>query len=207
MSKATPNDFPEMLENANHSYLGKVVSVGPFNGFRPSGITLHYTADRDIARVVKTLKDRGLGYNVIIDRDGTIYQTAKLTDRCYHAGKAIWNGKSPNRTHLSISLISWGFVKEAGPHYEAWNREMVPAWDVKDRFGQYWDAATEAQERSMLQLLVLLVGLGIDPGEICGHDECALPPGRKADPGGVIGVRPKNLRDQIKAITSRTSLS
>jgi N-acetyl-anhydromuramyl-L-alanine amidase AmpD len=122
-----------------------------------------------------------IGYHFIIDRDGSLHQTASLSHSVNHAGKAMWNGQSPNRTHLAIAFISWGFLTDES---KAWNGTQVAG--VKRR-GKLWDPASEAQENRLNKLLGELIRFyGISPLNICGHDECAIPQGRKADPGGSL---------------------
>lgn len=159
----------------------------------PTGITIHYTADGDIDRVKREMDKSKIGYHFIIDRDGLIHQTAALTKSVNHAGKALWNGQSPNRTHIAIAVVSWGLVND---DKIAWNGTKVP-FAVK-RKGQYWDSATPAQERSLMKLLFGLISdFQIRASNICGHDECALPPGRKIDPGCVFSFSMPELRKAL----------
>lgn len=192
--------FPQKYPKASHLYLGTLKAVGPFAAGKPSGITVHYTADRDLARSMKALQARELAYHVLIDRHGAAYQTVDLTSRVWHAGKAMWLGEAPNHTHLAVSLVSWGELEElAAGAYQAWNGTAVPTSDVASRLGGHWDAATAAQEASLVEFLAWACSLGIAPEAITGHDECCVPKGRKVDPGGVLSTPMEGLRDAVRS--------
>ncbi len=181
-----------------------VPAIGKFANGMPTGVSIHYSADRDLNRTIRTLKARNLGYHLIIDRDGTIVQTCYLDSRCSHAGPSIWNGLSCNRYHVAICVLSWGEVKKKPEGFLAWNSAQVPAKDVVYRpfniggSKGYWDAATDAQEKSLIDVLRWFLMQGISYSAICGHDEAASPPGRKIDPGGVIRWNMDELRAMLK---------
>ncbi len=176
-----------------------------FQNGRPQGVTIHYTAGRSLAGSIEALKQRDLNYHLIIDRDGKITQTSFLRWRVNHAGKAIWNGVSPNQTHVAVCLVSWGELEEVTDKkgetiYTAWNGSIVrDAVQRKDSFGNmsWWDSTTFIQENSLLGVLEWFVGCGINPMNICGHDEAALPKGRKRDPGGVLSLSMAQIRDRL----------
>jgi len=160
----------------------------------PTGITVHYTADGDIARVKREMDKSKVGYHFIIDRNGALHQTANLTKSVNHAGKAMWNGQSPNRTHIAVAIVSWGFLNDDGL---AWNGTKVIGTKRK---GQLWDAASEAQEKMLMHLLrELMADFAISPGNICGHDECALPKGRKSDPGQTLSMSMSDIRKMLSS--------
>ena len=158
----------------------------------PTGITIHYTADGDLDRVKREMETKGVGYHFIIDRDGSLHQTANLLKAVNHAGKAMWNGQSPNRTHIAIAFISWGLLNSDSL---AWNGSK--AVGVKRR-GHLWDAATPEQEERLSTLVrQLMREFAISAANICGHDECALPQGRKVDPGGSLLLSMGDFRKAI----------
>ena len=191
-----PMSFPDTYPKADQRFNGQMKVGGSFLNGLPQGVTVHYTADRDLDRTVRALVARELGYHLLITRDGTVHQCAPLTKTMWHAGRAVWGLLSPNKTHVAISIVSWGEVEQLAPGaYEAWNGSIVPTKEVEQRQGdRYWDIATPEQEASLVDALVWLCGKGIDWTQICGHDECALPKGRKSDPGGVIQMTMEQLR-------------
>lgn len=184
-----------------YTYATKVLKTlptwGKFSDL-PIGVTIHYTADDSLERSISALRMAGLGYHIIIDRDGSTYQCAPFTDRVYHAGKALWHGYKPNSSHIAISLISWGKLS----HGKSWRGDVVPEAEIAERWGGQWHEATPVQGQVLMNLLRWLVEAGIDPRHICGHDECALPPGRKVDPGGVLSKTMAEIRAQFTGVFS-----
>jgi N-acetyl-anhydromuramyl-L-alanine amidase AmpD len=147
---------------------------------------------------VSALKARDLGYHILIDRSGTIFQCLGFHVTTWHAGKALWKEQSPNRHHISVSLISWGELDLDMGVYKSWNDTVVPPHEVRSRDGSHWDKAPAMQEASLEQVLRWCVDSGIPPGNICGHDECAIPKGRKVDPGGVLCSSIDQIRESLE---------
>jgi hypothetical protein len=119
---------------------------------------------------------------------------------------ASWRGKSPNRSHLAVALASWGQLKFEGKKLKTWIGEPYAPDAAVYRAGNlglaktWWDAATAEQVAVLIDVLkYFVVEMKIDPENICGHDECALPHGRKPDPGGVLPSTMAHLREIIKA--------
>lgn len=166
------------------------------------GVTVHHAADRDLDRVKKHGASTRIGYHLVIDRDGFVHQTAYLDQQVAHAGNALWNGVSPNRAHVAVCVLSWGRVTRGDGGFKSWSGALVPTADVVRRPGRdgkpgTWDLTTAKQEAALLDVLAWLVACGIDPAQVCGHDECALPLGRKDDPGGVLSCSMKQVRERL----------
>jgi len=169
------------------------ISVNPFLGTGPVGITLHYTADDDIERVKRQMKESIIGYHIIISKDGRVHQTSRLDRTVNHAGRALWQKQSPNRAHIAIAIISWGRLDS---NKKSWNGTLCP--DAIYRNGFWWDSATQEQEEKVLFLCKYFrnkMRLPVD--SICGHDECALPAGRKIDPGHIMSFDMEQLRKKV----------
>src|ERR1051326_1245907 len=99
--------IPEKYPKADLRHFGKVHTDGVFHG-GPLGVTVHYTAGRGIDGTVQSLVESDLGYHLLIGRDGTVFQLASTRFKLWHAGKAAWNGLSPNASHVAICFESWG---------------------------------------------------------------------------------------------------
>lgn len=201
--------FPELYEHVSEIYKLNQLAQGKLPSGSPRGVTVHYSAERDMESTVKALAGRGLevkslGYHLLIDRAGRAIQLTSFSHRVYHAGHAMWNGSSPNSSHIAVSLLSYGLLKrDAGGIFTSWFGEIVPKEDAQLRPNNvngrkdYWDAATFAQEVELYRFLRWCVTKGIDPENICGHDECAVPHGRKVDPGGVLSGTMAHVRDVL----------
>jgi len=170
---------------------------------KASGVTVHYLAEVNVEAAIASLRKEGLGYHVIIDRDGKLYQTCYFSHKVAHAGVAKWNGKSPNSHHVAVAVASWGAVGLKDKKFFSWAGHQIPAGEVARRPGNlgnqlyHWHAATQTQEATLMMFLRWCVSKGISPKDVCGHDECAIPAGRKADPGGVLTWTMKELRDVL----------
>jgi N-acetyl-anhydromuramyl-L-alanine amidase AmpD len=197
--------FPKVFPHVKGLLQFDMSAKETFAGGKPIGAVVHYTADGDAAAGAASLVAAGLGYHLIVAKDGSVYQMASLTRKVWHAGKAAWRGHSPNQTCLAVALVSWGFLRPSpGDAYRTYLGTLVVpgavAWRTDNRFGivQPWDAATPAQTSALETILQRCLDLGMDPDMICGHDECALPAGRKMDPGGVLPYTMADLRKRLK---------
>lgn len=165
--------------------------------FSPTGITIHYTATGSVEAAHNGLKSAKLNYHLIIDQNGEIVQTAKLTHRVNHAGKAEWLGMTPNRHHIAIALVSWGHLDE---NSKSWAGVKIDSKNVRIKNKIRWHKCTAKQEASLILTCRWFVQKGIAPLHICGHDECCIPAGRKLDPGGVISNNMEDLRRLLCAV-------
>lgn len=195
--------FPKLYPHVHGILSPGDITQAPFAAGRPEGVTLHYTADRNFQRTYRELVSNQLGYHFVIDRDGRVYQLAYLDRTVNHAGKAMWEGKSPNRAHLSIALISWGMLEEKNGELVAWTGERIREHEIVFRPSNIdghiyaWDGATMEQEQSLMMILKWIILNGVDPKNVCDHSECALPVGRKQDIGGVLSQTMHSLRLKI----------
>lgn len=192
--------FPDLYPLVTKIIEPDAMSDGLMGGV-PLGVTVHYLGERRVENAVQSLRKEKLGYHAIIDRDGAFIQTAYFKHKVSHAGKASWNGVSPNRRHISVALASWGEVKKSDDFkYTSWAGTRIPLFEVSLRKGNidndwhFWDVATPAQENTLFDFLKWATAQGISPKNICGHDEAALPFGRKNDPGGVLSMTMAQLR-------------
>jgi N-acetyl-anhydromuramyl-L-alanine amidase AmpD len=198
-----PDVYPWVYKLVSPTALG----VGPM---QPLGICVHYLADRDVDRSILGLKEAGLGYHLIIDRSGRIYQTCYFNLRVNHAGVAEWNGLSPNRNFIAIALASWGYLETGN---KAWNGAIIDVKETALRPSNIsqklmrWDAATEVQETALINCIGWLMSKGISVKNICGHDESAKPVGRKQDPGGVLSRTMVEMRPLLEAMQRKKPIS
>ena len=140
---------------------------------------------------------------ILIEPDGGLIQLARLDRSVAHAGKAQWNGKSPNRCHLSFCLLNWGWLEQHGEDFKSWAGAFVlgdNAKTGKDITGKkrFWHSATPEQFNSLVRISKWAMAHGISPDDVCGHDEAALPLGRKLDPGGVLPCSMGDFRELLR---------
>jgi N-acetyl-anhydromuramyl-L-alanine amidase AmpD len=170
------------------------------NELIPKGITVHYTAGGRATSSIAHLESVGLGYHLLIDRDGTVWQMYYLDSTCSHAGKASWKGFSPNLSHISIALCSYGLLTPSASIKDSFLNEYgYEVAQVSYRQNQYWEPATQEQEEALFDICLWLCrSFDINTDNICGHSEACLPRGRKLDPGGVLDYPMSYFRKVMK---------
>ena len=102
---------------------------------------------------------RGSSLDYAIGKDGKIVQHVKDSDRAWHAGRSIWKGRnSCNDYTIGIELVNLNNGQDPYP---------------------------EAQHRANVALCAYLRRrYNFKAGDIVGHLNVAIPPGRKSDPRG-----------------------
>lgn len=183
-----------------------ILTVGGWEHQTPVGITVHCSAERGLVKTVKTMARTKHGYHILIARDGTVHQTAYLDRTVNHAGVAAWNNFDPNKNHLSVSVQSWGeLTKDDSGMFRNRAGSIIPENEAAYRTANngvaaWWDFATIRQEIALMQFLIwAMKTFGISAANICGHDECALPQGRGAGPGGILTYRMADIRKVLAA--------
>ncbi len=178
--------------------------AGSYQTGKPLGITIHYTADDNLKRIFEESEKTGVGYHVVIDKGGLVYQTAYFNKPVAHAGKAMWEGLSPNRNHVAIAFLCWGKLTIDGDdNFISWAKKIIDPKNVrlgKDILGKecFYEKATEQQEKSLLDVVQYVsTTYNLISKNFCGHDECALPLGRKADPAGSLSFSMADLRKKF----------
>ena len=131
---------------------------------RPAGmpvdaIVIHYT-DLPLRETIELLSLPGhpASTHYVIDRDGALYQMVSERRRAWHSGVSRLAGREDvNDFSIGVDLV---FEPEHHERYE------------------------EVQYQVLLDLIDgIRTRHPIDPALVTGHEDVALPPGRKADPG------------------------
>lgn len=131
---------------------------------RPPGVVvdavvIHYT-DLPLAESLEILRspDHPASTHYVITRDGALFQLVPESKRAWHAGVSHLAGRDRvNDFSIGIDLV------------------FEPGIDA---------GYTERQYEVLLKLLDgIRTRHPIDPALVTGHEDVALPPGRKQDPG------------------------
>jgi N-acetylmuramoyl-L-alanine amidase len=161
-------------------------------GFRPEGIVLHDTAGRlDRYSSVNWFLDptAKASAHFVIERDGEITQMAKLSDKCWHAGRSMFKSRpNVNAFAFGIEIVNLGKVSKAGENvYRTWFNKTYHQGEDGLQFEHvptphhgsgHWHSYTEAQIASVLELCRLL-RQEYDIRWITTHWD--ISPGRKVD--------------------------
>jgi LysM repeat protein len=126
-----------------------------------TAITIHATANSTLKGVIDWFNNPHamVSAHYTIDKDGTIVQHVKDSDRAWHAGQSAWKGRqSCNDYCLGIELVNLNDGQDPYP---------------------------EAQHQANVSLCAYLCyTYHIATTDIMGHLDICLPPGRKSDPKG-----------------------
>lgn len=166
------------------------------------GILIHYTAGgsgRGTARWAQG-KIRA-SWHFLICRDGHTIQQVSLDREAWHAGISEWPHSSgetltgANHHSVGIELANRGLLQrsadgtfwfEAGGRLHPYEGPDPVEWDLCYFDGTamrgWWEPFPDAQIEALKELLGDLSAVGV-PLRLLGHEEVAMPLGRKMDPG------------------------
>ena len=176
----------------------------------PKGVLIHYTVSNRKASsaqaVMKSLARRGLGCPVM-DENGVIHIPKgfdPLKDVGYHAGKSAYAGKSGMSLYMvGLEVCCWGRLSSE-------TRKYVKADEIRRASSKIANIAkgdyqmfTQKQERAILDFIAYVKAMSPDWGGVewvRGHDEVAVPLGRKTDPGYSLSKPMPQYREMLKQL-------
>jgi N-acetylmuramoyl-L-alanine amidase len=145
-------------------------------------LVIHFTAGASAESSIefwRTPAAKGASAHLVIDRDGTVYQTRPFDRTCGHAGVSKWRGhKNLNTCTLGIELANAGDDERLT---KRWSKH--PTIEARHKNGgtlKQWEAYPLAQLAACEQVAKALV-TRYKLDDIVGHDDIA--PTRKNDPG------------------------
>ncbi|MFE2860986.1 N-acetylmuramoyl-L-alanine amidase [Sphingobacterium multivorum] len=147
-------------------------------------ILLHFDAASNSTSAVNwlTQKASGVSADLHITRDGKVTQMAKFNQITWHAGRSEWNGfTNLNRYAIGIEQENMGMVKGV---YQDW---------------------TEVQIQKCIEVCKALVKAYPSITDILGHEEVAMPRGRKDDPGPKFPM--DRVRREVFGIVTKVNTS
>ncbi len=147
-------------------------------------ILLHFDAASNSTSAVNwlTQKASGVSADLHITRAGHVRQMAPFNNITWHAGKSEWKGfTNLNRYAIGIEQENMGMVKGV---YQDW---------------------TEVQILKCIEVCKALVKGYPSITDILGHEEVAMPRGRKDDPGPKFPM--DRVRREVFGIVSKITTS
>lgn len=188
------------------TYKGAIKATAgiPMSGtLNPRGIVIHYTAGNSAKSSIDWWREgKSASAHVVIDRDGTVYQTVPFNRIAWHAGRSSYrNFNGLNEYAIGIEIANWGILtkKANGKYYSAAGtvvdpKNVISAKHANERVTRFWESYTEAQIESVIKVIKAIKALYPNIGFVVGHSDIT---GRKLDPG------PAAPMDKFKAaITS-----
>jgi len=121
----------------------------------PRLVVIHYTGDNSLQGALSWLctPKSGVSAHLVISKDGVVYQLLPFNVKGWHAGRSEYNGE-PNVNGFSIGIESVGI-------------------------GDFWPRTQVEAIRDVLSA----ISRAYEIQDIVGHEDIAVPAGRKADPG------------------------
>jgi N-acetylmuramoyl-L-alanine amidase len=161
---------------------------------------VHYSGGTSARSTLRWLRDKDskVSTHFLIGRSGVIYQLVSIFDSAWHAGLSRWwyQGEitqDVNKFSIGIELANVGHMpKRAKKKNDSVKRflrrkKIEPMfeflkYDTGETVGGNWEPYDSRQIQSLKELITYLYDLGF-PLSLVGHEEIAMPPGRKKDPG------------------------
>lgn len=172
------------------------------HGRRVVGTVIHYTADGPDWNPVKWLRMTAAkaSAHYVILRNGSIYELVKPEHKAWHAGESEWlyDGEMTEDASaftLGIELANAGLLLKRPDGFYWRAREPRPyqgpepehaslVFDTGHTIEGWWEPFAEKQMQALEGLLRLLEDEGHEAARnLIGHEEIAMPLGRKIDPG------------------------
>jgi len=125
---------------------------------------------------------------IVIDRDGTVYQCTALEDRAWHAGPATkWKGQplakgqNANDFTVGIEIANWGKLSD-GPPYKTYTGAAFKGQAFVAKDGSVWEAYPEKQIDAVIAAAKVIIAKypAIKREDVQGHEQIQ---DNKNDPG------------------------
>lgn len=189
----------------------KMPTHGTYANGWPRGAIVHFTSGRDGAE--KTINggiENGYAF-LCIQEDGLMCQAHPLSKWGYHAGKSKWPGLDGTVSDelVGIEINNAGKVdKLPDGRYKTWFNTYIPESRIRYTKGVanqdkgYYHTYTAAQEKCLVEFLLWMKSQApsiFSFDFVLGHDEVAVPHGRKTDPGASLSMTMPAFREHLKA--------
>lgn len=140
----------------------------------PKAIVLHRTDSKTLASPLQSF-EKGIGTHFIVDKDGTVYQTAGLLKKTHHVGKiksrCYESGTCSADEAKQIRSWGWAPAKvhdhekaKAYPERYPMNEDSAGIEVVADHDSAKWEEPTAEQSKSIRDVVSVLNGGVRDSG-------------------------------------------
>lgn len=190
----------------------KMKTKGKYKDLYPKGAIVHFTAGRSLKGVSDAVNTSNYGASqgyvyFTISNDGSVIQGFSLDEYGSHAGVSSWPslGENVSKYLVGIEICCAGqldskFTSWFGEKYS--DNEVRHSDNVENIQKGFYHKYTAAQEKALIDLLCWLKHNNEEVfsfDHVLGHDECAVPTGRKNDPGASLSVTMPKFRQNLKA--------
>lgn len=154
----------------------------------PTLLVIHYSVTNTVAEAIKALNAEKLGYHILIEKDGTAFQTRRFTESAAHPGLSNWKsqsgvtlGASVARGSIGICLMNKGFAFDATSP----NGPGKLIYNPSDPSMQRWEKYPAAQVKSCRAIASDIIAK-YAIAEVVGHHDIAIM--GKFDPGPLFDL-------------------
>ncbi len=125
----------------------------------------------------------------VIGENGSVIQMVEVAEKAWHAGASEFRGRpNVNEFSIGIELVNWGLLRRRRGIFYVWVGGYQTEYQGESPVyagGEWWAPFTEMQYRILGELIgqIRVRYPLITPDRIVGHQDIALPRGRKIDPG------------------------
>lgn len=152
---------------------------------KPRYLVLHFTANGTLSGTVKWFQKQGseASAHIIIGRDGEVVQMVPFHLRAWHCGQSRWRGLGDLNSHsVGIEMVNWGKLTYRKGKLVSWAQEVIDDDDAVEVMGEWWQRYPGEQVEVCANLAREIVR-AYELEDVLGHNEIAIPAGRKSDPG------------------------
>lgn len=197
-------------------------------GSSVTGVVIHYTAGGSAGGSVAWLCNPAskASAHFVIDRSGDVVQLVTLDRKAWHAGMSEMQSDDEmlgdaNRFTIGVELANHGYLyKINGDYYYELGRSLKKYRREPPAFGRmkydnglqiagWWEPYPDKQIDALAALLldIKTTGYHAAAANVVGHEEIAMPFGRKRDPGPAFpwGRFYRKLRRRTARITDAVS--
>lgn len=170
------------------------------------GVVIHYTAGGDFQSTARwfAMESARVSAHYIVARNGDVIRCVNHDRAAWHAGRSrIFTGrfwsKAVNQRTIGIELSNYGLLHKdkSGFFWRRTGRGLAPYGGQTPVYASlnikgakvvtgYWEPFSELQYDSINEIFKALQADDIPTDRVWGHDEIALPVGRKIDPGAAF---------------------
>lgn len=158
----------------------------------PQLLVIHYSVTNTVADAVAALNAAKLSYHILIEKNGTAFQTRRFTETALHPGLSNWKsaggltlGASVSRGSIGICLMNMGFAFSPGQSHAAGKLIYNP----NDPSMQQWETYPAAQLAACKSIASDIIKT-YPITEVVGHHDIAIM--GKFDPGPLFDFAPLN---------------
>jgi N-acetylmuramoyl-L-alanine amidase len=159
---------------------------------KPNLLVIHYSVTDTVAQAVTALDAKTLGYHILIEKDGTAYQTRPFIETAAHPGRSNWKKQTKSVSDTStvqvnsigICLMNMGFAHGTRP-----NKKAKLIYNPKDASMDSWEVYPAPQLATCSSIVADIIAT-YKITEVVGHHDIAVM--GKFDPGPLYDFGPDN---------------